>query len=615
MCGIVAAIGQGNVVPMLIGGLRRLEYRGYDSAGIALVGNRVRCYRSVGRVEELVRNISGAKSAIGIAHTRWATHGAATEKNAHPHSSTSAGIEVSVVHNGIIENHEMLRRELQDLNYVFESDTDSEVIAHLVHHAVLAGHGLFESVQRVTTQLEGAFAIAVVSSTEPRVVVGARHGSPLVLGVEDKDLVLGGKYFASDAYALSAYVTGLYHLEDGEVAELRSDGIAVVNVDRGPVTFSFVDCELRSDETDCVGYETFTRKEIFEQPKAIAKTIEPFANMSEIVSGVFGLNDRKALSGTQRVLILACGSSYYAGLMAKHWLEAIAACPTSVEIASEYRYRMSVPLEGTLVVCVSQSGETADTLGALETAKSLGMRSTFGICNVEGSALHRQTEFQILTRAGPEIGVASTKAFVTQLVALLVLTIALGKARGAISAERETSLLVELQRLPALIQNTLNCETQVQSWADIIASRKCAVFLGRGIQFPVALEGALKLKELSYIQADAYPAGELKHGPLALVTESVPVIVLAPNDRLLHKLKSNLHEVRARNGELFVISQTGASFSEFDSMNVLRLEQAGELLSPFASVVPLQLLAYHTAVILGRDVDKPRNLAKSVTVE
>jgi glutamine---fructose-6-phosphate transaminase (isomerizing) len=615
MCGIVAAISQGNVVPILIDGLRRLEYRGYDSAGIALVDDRIRRFRSVGRVAELARRVSGVVGTAGIGHTRWATHGCPTEKNAHPHSSTRDGFEVSVVHNGIIENHGALRHFLQDLKYVFESDTDTEAIAHLVHHAITTGMGLFESIQSVTGRLNGAFAIAVVSSTEPGVVVGARFGSSLVLGVEGDDCGLGSKYFASDASALPPYATALYHLEDGQVAELRLVGVSVVNEKGETVEPSYVGRDSRSEHVGFGRFDSFMQKEIFEQPNAISSTIESIGTHRELPGGLFGSNDESVLSNTKRVLILACGSSHYAAAVAKHWLEGLARCPTAVEVASEYRYRTSVPLEGTLVVCVSQSGETADTLGALETAKSLHMNSTLSICNVDGSSLYRQTELRFLTRAGSEIGVASTKAFITQLVALLILTIAIGKARKAISPDLERSLLRDLRALPSLIQNSFKCEEQVRDWARRIASRDYALFLGRGIHFPIALEGALKLKELSYIHAEAHAAGELKHGPLALVDDKVPIIALAPNDKLLHKLRSNLREVRARNGELFVISQAGTSFSEFDTINIMNLEQPREILCPFISTIPLQFLAYHTAILRGKDVDKPRNLAKSVTVE
>ena len=617
MCGIVGAVAQRNIVPVLIEGLKKLEYRGYDSAGIAVVNGTMARVRAVGRVADLeVRaREERADAPTGIAHTRWATHGGVTEVNAHPHYSEGAGIQVSVVHNGIIENHEALRAELRAKGYAFQSQTDTEVIAHLVHSLVKDGTPLFAAVRAAVRRLEGAYAIAGVSTAEPHTVVGSRRGSPLLLGVGRDGTGRGENFLASDTSALLQVTKHVAYLEEGDVVEIRPDGFTVVDGDGQPAKRPIVESQLSADAVELGTYSHYMQKEIFEQPGAIANTLEMVTGAASISPGLFGAEADEIFGRTRQLLILACGTSDHAGLVAKYWIESIAKLPVSVEIASEYRYRDSVPQDGTLVMTISQSGETADTLAALQHAKSLGMTDTLTVCNVPESALIRQSRLRFLTRAGPEIGVASTKAFTTQLAALFVLTLVLAKQRGRLDAARERELLAALRHLPAALNRVLACEEAVKGWARHFAPRQHALFLGRGIHFPIAMEGALKLKEITYIHAEAYAAGELKHGPLALVDTFMPVVVVAPNDALLEKLKSNLQEVRARGGELFVFADRDTRIDAADGIHVINLDDHAGPLSPILHVVPLQLLSYHAALARGTDVDKPRNLAKSVTVE
>ena len=617
MCGIVGAVAQRNVVPILIEGLRKLEYRGYDSAGIAILNGQMERVRSVGRVADLEArtNEVNAQAPTGIAHTRWATHGGVTELNAHPHASLSVGAEVSVVHNGIIENHEALRNALRAKGYEFHSQTDTEVIAHLLHSLVESGLKLFDAVKQAVRQLEGAYAIAAISTREPNTVVGSRKGSPLLLGVGMNGSGLGENFLASDASALLQVTKYVAYLEEGDVVEIRLDGYTVVDHLGQPADRPVVESQLSADSIELGKYDHYMQKEIFEQPGAIANTLEMVTSSSALSAGLFGADAEDIFARTKQVLILACGTSFHAGLVAKYWIESVAKVPVSVEIASEYRYRDSVPLPDTLVMTISQSGETIDTISALQHAQSQGMTDSLTICNVPESALIRASKLRFLTRAGPEIGVASTKAFTTQLAALFVLTLVLAKQRGKLTPEREHELLVQLRHLPAALNKVLECEPVVRHWANRFAVKDHALFLGRGVHFPIAMEGALKLKEITYIHAEAYAAGELKHGPLALVDHQMPVVVVAPNDALIEKLKSNLQEVRARGGELFVFADQDTRIEPSDGINIVNLHDHAGLLSPILHVVPLQLLAYHAALARGTDVDKPRNLAKSVTVE
>ena len=617
MCGIVGAVAQRNVVPILIEGLRKLEYRGYDSAGIAIMNGVMERVRAVGRVSELELRAHevNADAPTGIAHTRWATHGGVTEGNAHPHASISPGLEISVVHNGIIENHEALRARLKALGYQFLSQTDTEVIAHLLHAYVTEGMTLFQAAQHAVRELEGAYAIAAISSHEPNTVVGSRKGSPLLLGVGNAGSGRGENFLASDTSALLQVTRYVTYLEEGDVAEIRLDGYSIVDREGRPAERPIVESQLSADSVEIGNYAHYMQKEIFEQPGAIANTLEMVTNGTTLSPGLFGAQAEEVFARTRQVLILACGTSCHAGLVAKYWLESVAKLPVNVEIASEYRYRESVPLPGTLVITISQSGETADTLAALHHAVSLGLADTLTICNVPESALIRASRLRFLTRAGPEIGVASTKAFTTQLASLFVLTLVLAKQRGLLDAEREHELIAQLRHLPAAMSRVLECEPAVRHWARRFATKEHALFLGRGVHFPIAMEGALKLKEITYIHAEAYAAGELKHGPLALVDSQMPVVVIAPNDALIEKLKSNLQEVRVRGGELFVFADRDTTIEPSDGVNIVNLGDHAGLLSPILHVVPLQLLAYHAALARGTDVDKPRNLAKSVTVE
>ena len=608
MCGIVGAIAKRNVVPILLEGLKQLEYRGYDSAGVAVLNGHLQRVRSTGRVAELEKltQAQGLSGAIGIAHTRWATHGVPSEKNAHPHVSGG----VSVVHNGIIENHEELRAKLRAQGYEFVSDTDTEVIAHLVHSNLKAGAGLFDAVRNSVAELVGAYAIAVVSESDPSRLVVARMGAPLLLGVGD-----GENFAASDASALLQVTRRMIYLEEGDVVDIRLGGFQIWDTNGKRVERKVHVSELAANAVELGPYRHFMQKEIFEQPGAAANTLEMVTNARSISPRLFGAEAESILRRIDSVLILACGTSYHAGVVARYWIEAIAGLPCNVEIASEYRYRASVPNPRALVVTISQSGETADTIAALNHAKSLGHAFCLTICNVAESALVRQSDLRFLTRAGPEIGVASTKAFTTQLAALVLLTAVLAKQRGRITIEREAELIHALRHLPAALSHVLQVEPSIKTWAARFAVREHALFLGRGIHYPIALEGALKLKEISYIHAEAYPAGELKHGPLALVDSNMPVVAIAPRDALLEKLKSNMQEVRARGGELYVLADQDAHIEASDGVHVITLTDHAGILSPILHTIPLQLLAYHTALARGNDVDKPRNLAKSVTVE
>ena len=608
MCGIVGAIADRDVVPVLIEGLKRLEYRGYDSAGIAVVDQQdVRRVRRTGRVAEMegAAAAEGFNASLGIGHTRWATHGGVTEANAHPHISHG----VALVHNGIIENHEEQREKLRALGYVFESQTDTEVIAHLMHHHLKGGDDLLAALQRTVKELTGAYALAVVSRKEPDRMVCARMGCPLLIGIGE-----GENFIASDVSAILQATRRVIFLEEGDTAEVTRDGVKVFDGKDQPVQRDVHVSDVSLASLELGPYRHFMQKEIHEQPRAIADTIEAVVD-GGFSPSLFGANAEAALKDIEGVQILACGTSYYAGMTARYWLEAISGLPCNVEIASEYRYRDAYANPKHLIVTISQSGETLDTMEALKYAKSLGHQRTLSLCNVPESAIPRASELVCYTRAGAEIGVASTKAFTTQLAALFQLTVVLGKLRGKVTPEQEADYLEQLRHLPGSVQHALNLEPQIAAWAERFAPKSDALFLGRGLHYPIALEGALKLKEISYIHAEAYPAGELKHGPLALVDADMPVVVIAPNDVLLEKVKSNMQEVRARGGELFVFTDQDSHFSESEGVHVIRTPRHVGVLSPIVHTIPVQLLAYHTALARGTDVDKPRNLAKSVTVE
>ena len=635
MCGIVGGLSYRNVVPVLVQGLERLEYRGYDSCGVAVyaqdgaqpANNGLRRARSTSRVAELVEqvNAGGVAGTLGIAHTRWATHGAPAVHNAHPHFSHGPGAgaaaragRIALVHNGIIENHDALRDALKARGYEFASQTDTEVIAHLVDS--LYDGDLFEAVKAAVAQLHGAYALAVFCKDEPQRLVGARAGSPLIVGV-GKD---GREHFlASDAMALAGVTDQIVYLEEGDMVDMQLGKYWVVDAARQPLTPTQRPVKTvvaHSGAAELGPYRHYMQKEIFEQPRAIADTLEGVVGIvpelfDQQMNHAPGANAARVFGQIDSVLILACGTSYYSGCAAKYWLESIAKVPTQVEVASEYRYRDSVPNPNTLVVTITQSGETADTLAALRHAKSLGMQHTLTICNVATSAMVRECSLAYVTRAGVEIGVASTKAFTTQLAGLFLLTLCLAQAKGRLSESEEAAHLTAMRHLPSALQAVLALEPQVIAWSEDFAKKENALFLGRGLHYPIALEGALKLKEISYIHAEAYPAGELKHGPLALVTSEMPVVTVAPNDALLEKLKSNLHEVRARGGVLYVLADADTRIDSGDGLHVIRMPEHYGALSPLLHVVPLQLLAYHTACARGTDVDKPRNLAKSVTVE
>lgn len=608
MCGIVAATSKHrNIVPLLVQGLKRLEYRGYDSCGVAVWDQGLKRVRSVSRVSELSDQIEkeGLKGFMGIAHTRWATHGEPVVCNAHPHF---AGDQIALIHNGIIENYEEIREELKAKGIQFASQTDSEVLAHLVRDCYKGD--LLKAVEEALNRVRGAYAIAVFSKENPHRVVVARQGSPLVLGIGEQEM-----FAASDTMALAGETNRFIYMEDGDVADLTEDSYVIYS--HQGQTFVPVEREIRqveafSNAVELGPYRHYMQKEIFEQPRAIADTLEA---VKEVKASLFGQDAQEVFENVDRVLMIACGTSYYAALTSKYWLEAIAGIPCDVEIASEYRYRKSVPNPKTLVVTISQSGETADTLAALKHARELGMTKTLTICNVATSAMVRESLLRFITRAGVEIGVASTKAFTTQLTALFLLTLSLAKVKGRLDPKDEAEYMRLLRHVPKAVSAVLALEPQVMAWAERFASKQHALFLGRGIHYPIALEGALKLKEISYIHAEAYPAGELKHGPLALVDESIPVVTVAPNDELLEKLKSNMKEVEARKGELYVFADADTGLESSERIHVIRMPENYGPLSPILHVIPLQLLAYHTAFIRGNDVDKPRNLAKSVTVE
>lgn len=624
MCGIVGAVGAMECTPFLLSGLKVLEYRGYDSAGLAVLdasGALVRA-RAKGRVSELEACVAeqGVAGSVGIAHTRWATHGVPAERNAHPHVSQG----LAVVHNGIIENYAELKAKLQELGYEFTSDTDTETIAHLVQACWKGEIGepaadLFSAVRCAVAYLKGAYALAVVSEAEPDCLVVAREGSPLMLGVGEQ-----GHYAASDASALLSVTRRMVYLENGDVARLTANAIELVNGQGEAVEREVVTSSLSADAVELGDYRHYMQKEIFEQPQALGNTLEMLSGAASLQPGIFGANAAAVFAQVDAVLIIACGTSSYAGMTAKYWIEQVAGVPCNVEIASEYRYRTSVANPSQLVVVISQSGETADTLAALHHAKLLGHTHTLAICNVPESAIVRETALSFITRAGPEIGVASTKAFTTQLAALFLLTLLLAKANGRLVGDgaedgvgdaQEQAFLAELRHLPVAVEKVLALEPEIEAWAQHFAHKHHALFLGRGRHYPIALEGALKLKEISYIHAEAYPAGELKHGPLALVDAEMPVVVIAPNDELLEKLKANMQEVSARGGQLYVFADGDSRVEASEGVNVLKMPEHYGLLSPVLHVVALQLLSYHVALVKGTDVDKPRNLAKSVTVE
>ena len=610
MCGIVGAIANRDVVPLLVDGLKRLEYRGYDSAGIAVIdGESVRRVRRTGRVAEMesAALAEGFDATLGIGHTRWATHGGVTEHNAHPHISHG---ELALVHNGIIENHEAQRERLRALGYEFTSQTDTEVVAHLIHHYRAQGLDLLGALQKAVKELDGAYALAVIDRRDPSTMVAARMGCPLLVGLGE-----GENFVASDVSAIVSATRKVIFLEEGDTAEVTRDGVRVFDAQDAQVQRDVHVSDVSLASLELGPYRHFMQKEIHEQPRAIGDTLEGIVDLGGFDPALFGANAPEVLADVESVQILACGTSYYAGLTARYWIEDIAGIPCAVDIASEYRYRKVVANPKQLIVTISQSGETLDTMEALKYAKSLGQERTLSICNVPESAIPRASKLVFYTRAGAEIGVASTKAFTTQLVALFALTGVLAKLRGRIDAAQEAAYLDELRHLPGSVQHALNLEPQVASWADKFAPRQHALFLGRGRHYPIALEGALKLKEISYIHAEAYPAGELKHGPLALVDEAMPVVVIAPNDALLEKVKSNIQEVRARGGEMFVFADADSQFGESEQVHVIRTPRHVGTLSPIVHTIPVQLLAYHAALARGTDVDKPRNLAKSVTVE
>jgi len=610
MCGIVGAVGNRNIVSTLIEGLSRLEYRGYDSAGVAVISQgNIERVRAVGRVSNMTEKVNqvALNGHVGIGHTRWATHGGVTESNAHPHVSKG---ELAVVHNGIIENHDEQRLKLKALGYEFTSQTDTEVIAHLIHYHHAKGLNLLEATQQSVKELTGAFAISVISIKEPEHMVTARLGCPLLIGLGE-----GENFIASDVSAVLSVTRKVIYLEDGDVADIRRDGVTIYGRDKKNVARKIHMSDVSLASMELGPYAHFMQKEIHEQPRALTDTIEALIDDNSFSPALFGENASEVFTKIDSILILAAGTSYYAALTAKYWLESIAKITTNVEIASEYRYRISVPNTKQLIVTISQSGETLDTMEALKHAKSLGQHLSLAICNVQESAIPRASSLVFYTRAGAEIGVASTKAFTTQLVALFTLAATLAKLQGNLSKKDEQSHLDALRQLAGSVQYALNLEPQISEWAKRFANKQHALFLGRGVHYPIALEGALKLKEISYIHAEAYPAGELKHGPLALVDSDMPVVIIAPNDALLEKVKSNMQEVKARGGEIYVFADADSHFTESEGVNVIRTPRHVGVLSPILHTIPVQLLAYHVALIKGTDVDKPRNLAKSVTVE
>jgi len=611
MCGIVGIVAQRNVTPVLLEGLRRLEYRGYDSAGIAVQGKdaQLERVRTVGKVAELCRALEEEPTSghTGIAHTRWATHGAPSEKNAHPHICNE---RVALVHNGIIENHSELRAQQEKAGYRFTSQTDTEVIVHQIHHYLDKGQDLLTAVQSTVKDLDGAFALGVIGKEAPGRLIAARRGSPLVIGMSDDGVLI-----ASDVAALIAETRKFIFLEDGDIADIVHSGMTIYGASGAVVERPVKTSNVTSDATDKGEYRHYMLKEIYEQPRAIADTLEGRILDNRVMEAAFGDGAGRIFDGVAGVHIIACGTSYHAGMVGRYWLESLAGIPCSVEVASEFRYRHSVVRNNSLIVTLSQSGETADTLAGLHEAKRLGFGHSLSICNVPESSLVRESDLVLMTRAGPEIGVASTKAFTTQLVSMLLLTIVLGRRHG-MSAETEARLVNELRSVPGKVEHALTLSARIRALAEErFGDKHNALFLGRGAQFPVAMEGALKLKEISYVHAEAYPAGELKHGPLALVDASMPVIAVAPNNELLEKLKSNLQEVRARNGELIVFADTSLGMISEAGVTVLPVAPTEDSIAPIIFSVPLQLLAYYVAVLKGTDIDQPRNLAKAVTVE
>jgi glucosamine--fructose-6-phosphate aminotransferase (isomerizing) len=616
MCGIVGAVAERNITAVLLEGLKRLEYRGYDSAGVALLSDQGQLQRSrrVGKVAELQNalNLEPLAGRLGIAHTRWATHGAPSERNAHPHFSGEA---LAVVHNGIIENHEQLRAQLKDLGYVFSSDTDTEVIVHLLEHKLQSLGDLAAALKAAVAELHGAYGLAVISAQQPDRLLAARSGSPLVIG-----LGLGENFLASDQLALRQVTDRFMYLEEGDIAEIRRDSVLIWDIDGAAVERESVQYHEGAEAADKGAFRHFMLKEIFEQPKVVQRTLEGRLGSDHVLVQAFGPQAAELFAKVKNVQIVACGTSYHAGMVARYWLEELAGIPCQIEVASEFRYRKVVVQPDTLFISISQSGETADTLAALRNAKALspqlgGYLASLAICNVGISSLVRESDLCLLTQAGPEIGVASTKAFTTQLVALLLLTLSIGQVRGTLDKQLEAELVDELRRLPARLDDALAMDKVVEKISELFAEKNHALFLGRGTQFPVAMEGALKLKEISYIHAEAYPAGELKHGPLALVDSDMPVVTVAPNNELLEKLKSNLQEVRARGGELVVFADQQAGMSNGEGTHVVNMPHIHDVLAPILYTIPLQLLSYYVAVLKGTDVDQPRNLAKSVTVE
>lgn len=611
MCGIVGAIAERNITAILVEGLKRLEYRGYDSAGVAIIGEDGNVYRRrrVGKVAELQAALAAEPllGKLGIAHTRWATHGAPTEDNAHPHFSTD---EVAVVHNGIIENHEALRTQLKELGYVFTSQTDTEVIAHLLHHTLKAMPDIADALKATVKQLQGAYGLAAISIHQPDRLVAARSGSPLVIG-----LGMGENFLASDQLALRQVTDRFMYLEEGDIAEIRRETVRIWDAHGLPVERESVQYHEGAEAADKGEYRHFMMKEIHEQPTVVQRTLEGRLGQNQVLVQAFGPQAAELFAKVRNVQIVACGTSYHAGMVARYWLEGLAGIPCQVEVASEFRYRKVVVQPDTLFVSISQSGETADTLAALRNGKQLGFLGSLAICNVGISSLVRESDLTLLTQAGPEIGVASTKAFTTQLVALMLLTLSLGQVHGTLEEGVEAELVAELRRLPTRLGEALAMDTTIERIAELFAEKHHTLFLGRGAQFPVAMEGALKLKEISYIHAEAYPAGELKHGPLALVDKDMPVVTVAPNNELLEKLKSNLQEVRARGGELVVFADEQAQLSNGPGTHVVAMPHIIDALAPILYTIPLQLLSYYVAVLKGTDVDQPRNLAKSVTVE
>ncbi|EAN8120590.1 glutamine--fructose-6-phosphate transaminase (isomerizing) [Pseudomonas juntendi] len=611
MCGIVGAVAERNITAILIEGLKRLEYRGYDSAGLAVFtqAGELERRRRIGKVSELEAAVAAEPLAgqLGIAHTRWATHGAPSETNAHPHFSSD---DVAVVHNGIIENHEALREELKDLGYVFASQTDTEVIVHLIHHTLKTVPDLTDALKAAVKRLHGAYGLALISKQQPDRLVAARSGSPLVIG-----LGLGENFLASDQLALRQVTDRFMYLEEGDIAEIRRDQVSIWDQAGHKVQREAVQYHEGAEAADKGAYRHFMLKEIHEQPNVVQRTLEGRLGKDHVMVQAFGPQAAELFAKVRNVQIVACGTSYHAGMVARYWLEELAGIPCQVEVASEFRYRKVVVQPDTLFVSISQSGETADTLAALRNAKELGFLGSLAICNVGISSLVRESDLTLLTLAGPEIGVASTKAFTTQLVSLMLLTLALGQVRGTLQAGVEAELVEELRRLPTRLGEALAMDGIVEKTAELFADKHHTLFLGRGAQYPVAMEGALKLKEISYIHAESYPAGELKHGPLALVDSDMPVVTVAPNNELLEKLKSNLQEVRARGGELVVFADEQAGMTNGEGTHVIKVPHIIDALAPILYTIPLQLLSYYVAVLKGTDVDQPRNLAKSVTVE